>query len=294
MTHQSHDVKIRQMEKRDLQQVLDLINNEGWEYDMSEIDRIHRVDPRSSVVACSGDLVVGGVTVVTLGGRCIIGHAVVKEGWRRKGLGKIMIDSVMKDVESRGVDFFEVYSVIDAVPFYEKLGFKIIEELRTYVKRGLTQDDCSPLRSKGVRDLTISDLPQIIALDTRMLGFERGAILEALMKDFPTQCKGLFDGRELLGFIMGRTSQVMDDGGPWIMANPNVEDGALLLRALLSSKKTGVRLIFGLSARNKMAQKILSNAGFKSEIDQFRLVKSKRMTAEFSPGVMTMSAFELG
>jgi ribosomal protein S18 acetylase RimI-like enzyme len=294
MTHQSHEVKIRRMEKCDLQQVLDLINNEGWEYDMSEIDRIHRVDPRSSVVACSGDLIVGGVTVVTLGGRCIIGHAVVREGWRRKGLGKIMINSVMNDMESQGVDFFEVYSVIDAVSFYEKLGFQIIEELRTYVKRGLTRDDCSPLHFKRIRDLMISDLPQIIALDTKVLGFERGAILEALMKDFPTQCKGLFRGTELVGFIMGRTSEVMDDGGPWIMADPNMEDGALLLRALLSSKKTGARLIFGLSERNNMAQKILSNAGFKSEIDQFRLVKSKRKAAEFSPGMMTISAFEFG
>jgi ribosomal protein S18 acetylase RimI-like enzyme len=294
MNQQSHDVKVRRMEKRDLQQVLDLINKEGWEYDMSEIDRIHRIDPITSVVACSGDIVVGGITVVTIGGRCLIGHVVVREGWRRKGLGKIMIGSVLKDMESRGVDFIEVYSVIDAVNFYEKLGFQIIEELRTYVKRGLTEEDCAPLYAKRVRDLTLTDLPQIIALDCKVLGFDRGAILKNLMGDFPRQCKGLFDGKELTGFIMGRTNPIMDDAGPWTMADPNLEDGALLLRALFSAKRTGVRVIFGLPERNKMAQKILSNAGFKNEINQFRLVKSKSKAAEFSPGMMTMSAFELG
>lgn len=294
MTHQSAGVKIRRMEKLDLQHVLDLVNKEGWEYDMSEIDRIHRIDPMSSVVACSGELVVGGTTVVTVGGRCLIGHLVVKEGWRRRGLGKIMISSVLKDAESKGVDFFEVFSVIDAVNFYEKLGFQIVEELRTYVKRGLTQEDCAPLDQERIRTLTLSDLPQVIALDSRVLGFDRGAILEALIKDFPKQCKGLFNGDNLAGFIMGRTSSIMDDAGPWIMADPNIEDGALLLRALLSAKKAGVRVIFGLSERNKMAQKILSNAGFKSEINQFRLVKSSKKAKEFSPGMMTMSAFELG
>jgi ribosomal protein S18 acetylase RimI-like enzyme len=294
MTQQSHDIKIRRMENRDLQQVLDLINKEGWEYDISEIDRIHRIDSISSVVACSGDLVVGGITVVTVGGRCLIGHVVVKEGWRRKGLGKVMIGSVMKDVESRGADFIEVYSVINAVNFYEKLGFQIIEELRTYVKRGLTKDDCAPLDSKRVRDLNLSDLPEIIALDSQVLGFDRGAVLETLMKDFPKQCKGLFDGGKLTGFIMGRTNPIMDDAGPWIMADPNVEDGTLLLRALFSAKRTGVRVIFGLSEKNKVARDTLASMGFKNEINQFRLVRSSKKAKEFSPGMMTMSAFELG
>jgi ribosomal protein S18 acetylase RimI-like enzyme len=294
MTHQNSDVKIRRMESPDLQQVLDLINKEGWEYDMSEIDRIHRIDPMSSVVACSGDLVVGGITVVAIGGRCLIGHVVVKEGWRRKGLGKIMIGSVMKDVESRGVDFIEVYSVIDAVNFYEKLGFQIIEELRTYVKRGLTEEDCSVLHSKRIRDLSLSNLPQIIALDSKALGFERGAILEVLMRDFPRQCKGLFDENELVGFIMGRTNPVMDDAGPWVMEHPGIEDGQLLLRALFSAKRPGVRVIFGLSEKNKVARDTLAAMGFKNEINQFRLVRSSKKAKEFSPSMMTMSAFELG
>jgi GNAT superfamily N-acetyltransferase len=282
------------MEKRDLQDMLDLINKEGWEYDISEIDRIHRIDPMSSVVACSGDLIVGGITVVTVSGRCLIGHVVVKEGWRRKGLGKIMIGSVMKDVESRGVDFIEVYSVTDAINFYEKLGFQIIEELRTYVKRGLTDGDCAPLHSKRIRDLTLSDLPQIIELDSQVLGFNRGAILETLMKDFPRQCKGLFDGNELTGFIMGRTNPVMDDAGPWIMEHPDIEDGRLLLRALFSEKRPGVRVIFGLSEKNKLAREALASMDFKNEINQFRLVRSNKKAKEFSSGIMTMSAFELG
>jgi ribosomal protein S18 acetylase RimI-like enzyme len=294
MTHQVPDIKIRRMEDRDLQDVLDLINREGWEYDMSEIDRIHRIDPISSVVACSGGLIIGGITVVAAGGRCLIGHVVVKEGWRRKGLGKVMIKSVMNDVESRGIDFIEVYSVPNAVNFYEKLNFQIVEELRTYVKRGLTEDDCAPLDSKRIRDLSLQDLPEIIALDSQVLGFDRGAVLETLMRDFPKQCKGLIDGKKLSGFIMGRTNPIMDDAGPWIMADPNAEDGALLLRALFSAKRVGVRVIFGLSERNKLAQKILSNAGFKNEIDQFRLVRSSKKAKEFSPGMMTMSAFELG
>jgi len=294
MIQQSHDIKIRRMEKRDLQQVLDLINKEGWEYDMSEIDRINRIDPITSVVACSGDFVVGGITVVTVGGRCLIGHVVVKEGWRRKGLGKVMIGSVMKDVESRGVDFIEVYSVIDAVNFYEKLGFQIVEELRTYVKRGLTEEDCSVPHSKRVRDLSLSDLPQIIALDSKALGFERGAILEILMRDFPRQCKGLFNENELVGFILGRTNPIMDDAGPWVMEHPGIEDGQLLLRALFAAKRPGVRVIFGLPEKNKVARDTLASMGFKNEINQFRLVKSNKKAKEFSPSMMTMSAFELG
>jgi predicted N-acetyltransferase YhbS len=282
------------MEKLDLQQVLDLINKEGWEYDISEIERIHRIDPVSSIVACSGDAVVGGITIVTVGGRCLMGHVVVKEGWRRKGLGKIMIGSILKDMGSRGLDFVEVYSVVDAVNFYEKFGFKTIEGLQSYVKRALTEEDCAPLHSKRIRDLALSDLPQVIALDRKVLGFDRSAILENLTKDFPRQCKGLFDGNELVGFIMGRTNPVMDDAGPWIMEHPGVEDGQLLLRALFSAKKPGARVIFGLPEGNRISREALSSMGFKNEKDQLRLVRSSKKAEQFSPGMMTMSAFELG
>jgi len=294
MTDKNPTAKIRRMERKDLQQVLDLINTEGWEYDMSEVDRINRLDPVSSIVASVGDVVVGVVTIVTVGGRCLIGHVVIMDGWRRKSLGKQMIESVLNDMAARGVDFIEVYSVIGAVKFYQKFDFKIIEELRTYVKRGLTEADCAPVLSKKIRDLTLSDLPQVSALDRKISGFERGAILEALMRDFPRQCKGLFAGGKFTGFIMGRTNAIMDDAGPWIMERPDVEDGKLLLKALFSSKRPGCRVIFGLSEKNKVARDALAAMGFKSEIDQFRLVRSSKKAKEFSPGVMTMSAFELG
>jgi ribosomal protein S18 acetylase RimI-like enzyme len=294
MTQQSHDVKIRRMEKRDLQQVLDLINTEGWEYDIAEIDRILRIDPISSVVACKGEIVVGGVTVAAIGGRCVLGHVVVRDGWRRKGLGNLMVDSVLEEMESRGIDFVDVFSVNDAVPFYKKHGFHIVEELRTYVKRGLSEEDCAPVRSNRIRTLNPSDLPQMVALDSCILGFERSRILEILMKDFPRQCKGLFAGGKLAGFIMGRTNTLMDDAGPWVMEHPDIEDGQLLLRALFSAKRPGCRVIFGLPEKNKVARDTLATMGFKNEINQFRLVRSGKKAQEFSPGMMTISAFEFG
>ena len=134
----------------------------------------------------------------------------------------------------------------------------------------------------------------MVALDSRILGFERHRILETLMKDFPQQCKGLFTGGKLTGFIMGRTNTLMDDAGPWVMEHPDIEDGQLLLRALFSAKKPGCRVIFGLSEKNKAARDTLATMGFKNEISQFRLVRSGKKAKEFSPGTMAICAFEFG
>jgi N-acetylglutamate synthase-like GNAT family acetyltransferase len=254
MTQHDSGIELRRMEKRDLQQVLDLINTEGWEYDLAELDRILRIDPISSVVVCKGEIVIGGITVVVIGGRCVLGHAIVRDGWRRKGLGNLMVGSVLEDMEARGIDFVDVFSVNDAIPFYRKHGFEIVEEWRTYVKRELSEEDCAPVRSNRIHTLDPSDLPQMVALDRRILGFERHRIME----------------------------------------NPNIEDGQLLLRALFSAKKPGCRVIFGLSEKNKVARDTLATMGFKNKISQFRLVRSSRKAKEFSPGMMAICAFELG
>lgn len=294
MSKPSTDMLLRRMERRDLQTVLDLINKEGWDYHISEMERILRVDPENSIVMCSGDTVVGAITVAVFGRRCILGHVIVREGWRNNGLGRRMMDHLAERMDSMGVQTMEAFALKAALAFYFRHGYSIVEEIDTYDKR-LTPQDVSRMVDPGrIKPLGNDDLRIIEELDGRVTGFERRRLLGAVNQEFPRHLKGLFDGGKLVGFILGRENPVMDDIGPWVMEMPNTEDGNIMLDSLLSEMKAGDRALGGVSANNSVVREVFLGREFKAIHKQYRVMRSKGKMEPFRPGMMTLGAFEFG
>lgn len=294
MDQQSHEVQLRKMERPDLETVLGLINKEGWDYHISELERILKIDPENSIVACSGDLIVGGTTVAVAGDRCILGHVVVREGWRNKGIGKRMMEHLERKMDSSGIRTMEAYALEAAFPFYRRQGYRVIEEIDTYEKI-LAKGGISGSHNGGkVRTLGRDDLGEICRLDKLVTRFDRPRILGQLMDDFPRMSKGLFEGEELTGFILARENPVMNDIGPWVMAKPDVGNGAMMLRSILGELRPGIRAIMGFSMNNRVSREILLGADFKHFNRQLRAVRCQGEADPFTPGTMSLSAFEFG
>ncbi|MDH4122487.1 MAG: GNAT family N-acetyltransferase [Thermoplasmata archaeon] len=281
------------MESRDLEAVLRLINIEGWNYDISELQRILKVSPGTSIVSTFDDKVIGGITATLSGNRCVLGHVVIDSAWRRKGLGKIMINHLIREMDSRGVEILDVYSVKNAMDFYAQHGFKYLENLDTFttmltegMKKGASDDD--------IRDLTGSDLGEMSRLDLIVTGFDRRNILSVLLEEFPGCSKGFFENDKLIAFILCRTNPIMSDIGPWTMSVSDEGIGSRLLGAVLAELPAGKLTILGVPASNKLAHNICTNAGFKTELYNYRMVKSKKAVDRFTEGTFALSAFEFG
>lgn len=290
----SHGAKIRRMGQKDQQAVLDLINAEGWEYHISEIERILLVDPSNSIVACSGETVVGATTVALTGRRCVLGHVVVRQGWRNKSIGKMMMDDLAQKMDALGVQSMEAFAVPAAVPFYKRHGYRSVEEIDTYDKY-LTDADIAGIASReGIRVLRDADLDAIRRLDEEVTGFERVNILRRVMGEFPGAGRGLFDGGEMTAFFLSRVNPIMNDLGPWVMARPDCEQGELLLRSILGGMKAGQRALGGVSMNNSVVREIFLGLGFKAIHKAYRMMRSKGALEPFRPGMMTLGAFELG
>jgi len=230
MDQHGHGAQLRRMERGDLQTVLDLINIEGWDYYISELERMIAVDPENSVIACSGNMIVGAITVAVSGGRCVLGHVVVRNGWRNKGIGRIMMDHLAKKMDSQGVGVMEAFAVKAAVAFYKRHGYQTIEEIDTY-DRVLTDQDVLGVPEEGGRIAPIEkgSLDNICRLDRTITGFDRKDFLNQLMGEFPAMAKGLFEDTEMAGFILARTNPIMNDIGPWVMERPDLDDGIMML-----------------------------------------------------------------
>jgi len=285
---------LRKMEQGDLQTVLDLINKEGWDYHISEMHRILAVDPDNSIVVSVDGTIVGAITVSVFGKRGILGHVIVREGWRSKGIGRMMMDHLQDRLDSMGVLTMEASALKAALPFYRRHGYHIVEEVDTYDKtlaeRDLNRFTASPkIKSIGVKDLDVID-----RLDNDVTGFQRRRFLELVMREFPDHQKGIFEGGELIGFIFGRENPVMDDIGPWVMKDPNIDDASLLFDSLIAEFKVGARALGGVSANNAIVKSVFLGREYNFYIKQYRVMRSKGVAEPFRPGMMALGAFEFG
>jgi len=289
-----HGAVLRKMERKDSQAVLDLINTEGWDYHISEIERILEVSPDASVVACSGGTVVGAITTGISGKRCVLAHVVVMNGWRNKGIGNLMMNHLAERMDSLGIESMEAYAVPLAIPFYKRHGYHSVEEMDTYRKTLTDKDVDSPPTGDRIKPLVKKDIDTILRLDKAMTGFERKNILMRLASDFPGMAKGLFENGGMTGYIMFRTCPVMNDLGPWVMAKPNFDDGVMMLKSALGGMESGAMALGGVSMNNSVVREIFLSLGFTAVHKAYRMMRSKGEMKPFRPGFMTLSAFEFG
>ncbi len=92
-----------------------------------EFDGDEEVD--TDIVKCwkvtqEGDYLVAGCVLALREGKYIIDGIAVDKPLRKTGIGKIMVDKVIKEVKSRSGD--GVYLVARAPEFFRKLGFKTV------------------------------------------------------------------------------------------------------------------------------------------------------------------------
>ena len=292
MSQSGTKITIKKMRKEDLPPVLALINAEGWEYDLVDVGRILEIDPEDSVTAISGGEVVGAITVACHEGRGILGHVVVKDGWRKKGIGKDMMIRVIEKLEAKNIAIIELYSVPHAVEFYRQLGFRKIGDLMIFVGSIRTPIATTPSKAE-IGDLTAQDLESVKGLDRRIVGFDRGNIIEKLMIPYLGQSVGLFEGGRLVGFALGRVSGDSAEIGPWIMERPNRNEATALFTAAmnrLGNRKTFIEV----PDENKTALQIVTESGLNPQYPVQRFVRTNLDVKPFGPGVMSYASLEYG
>lgn len=65
-------------------------------------------------------------------------HFATHHGWARCGIGRALYETCEAAAREAGVDRFECYSSLNAVAFYEALGFASVREITLPMPRGIT------------------------------------------------------------------------------------------------------------------------------------------------------------
>lgn len=109
-----------------------------------------------------------------------IGLMVIRSSRRGTGLGKVLMRSALQHLERRGCTYVGLDAVGPAVGFYEGMGFETSwESLRFGIDtRGR---DLPPALSEAILAKD-EDIASIIALDRRLMGFDRSVLLSTLSR----------------------------------------------------------------------------------------------------------------
>ena len=240
---------IREMTAADIEFAVACTHEAGWQSEGPDIfDFFLRHDPRGCFVA-EVDGRKGGICVATGYERHgFIGELVVTRDMRLLGLGRRLFGRALAYLQARGFENVYLDGDLNAVPFYEEMGFKKI---------------CRSLRFRGripgkkgscVRRVRPADMDALCEMDKNFFGDERDFFLRLQMSRYP-QLGFVLEGSPLGGYIMARPGDGLLAVGPWA-----VEGGAASAAALLEhlSLDTGEPLLrIGVLENNVRALSLL-------------------------------------
>jgi GNAT superfamily N-acetyltransferase len=278
------------MGREDIQNALSLINTEGWGYASEEIERMLRLDPGGSFLYGKGPLL-AVVTCVTYGRTGVIGHLVVSKCARGQKIGRTMLQKAIDYFSSQKVDSILLYATDEGARLYEKFGFRSLRHTHC-AYAVVTGKDAS--HSRSVCELVKpDDLEEIVEVDSRLFGDDRGKLLRMLLSEFPQHSFKLERNGRIVGFALGRASPMGFDVGPWACLTGDETDAESLIKTTISSYGAGT-VFLGVFTDNRQAMEIVDRMK-KTKTFQTRLmVRGKDRYSSHIENVFGVAALELG
>ena len=264
--------QIREMTENDFEHALRLTNLMRWDYSRRDFEWMIYFEPKGCFIATDGHKRIGITTTITHKNLGWIGNVVISPEYRHRDVGSELVDHAIEYLKSKSVDFVGLYSYPETSRFYSTLGFEEDEHFIELFGLG------RPFSFEECRMMTHKDLEDVLELDSRCFGAYRKKILEKIFNGFRGFCWLTASNREVLGYIMGTESATGVEMGPWICDPQYAEKALSLLKAFLSSAK-GMKISFGVMARNLELLNKLKELQFEIDFEVIRMFyKGKKPT----------------
>ncbi len=150
-----------------------------WQIDLSAVYGFHFGEPYFHAVVAIADGVIAGTGMAILNGDAAwLGTIIVREAFRRQGLGSQITRNLIGWSEKNGSRKIILVASDMGKPVYEKLGFR--QSMYYLVYEGGKTLPASP--KSPVRKMTEKDLDEVYSMDKIASGEDRSAILKKTWK----------------------------------------------------------------------------------------------------------------
>ena len=236
--------RVRRLEERDIPAAIALTDLEAWGYTAADFRRLLDLSPEGCFAAELRGRVVGVLTTTTYGPLAFLGAVIVSPDLRGKGVGQQMMEAALRHLQETGVRTVRLYAYLNAVRFYERLGFQAEYEVVRW-HGGATAGAGQP----GVRPIRRGDLDGLVRMDATCFGSNRRALMTKLAKEFANTFLIAERAGHVRGFIVGAPSETSSEIGPWVV-EPNSKDTAQRLFDALIKATGASEVAFSGPSRN--------------------------------------------
>jgi predicted N-acetyltransferase YhbS len=278
-------VDIQTLRAADLPIGLQMSRDAGWNQTLADWRRFLKLAPQGCFRASVDDRLVGTVTTCQFGEVGWIGMMLVGAKWRRQGIGRALLQGAIQHLEANGATTIRLDATPAGMPLYETFGFQ--EQFLLHRYTGTVVADSAVAGVRAYRD---SDDAARMALDARVIGYDRRRLLEALQQDPLHRCLVFWEGSTMLGYAMSRPGSRASFLGPCVAERDSA--GCQLLSALLQ-KQVGQQVYLDVPQFNQAAVATLARARISPERPLLRMARGQARR-ELVTGLFASSGPEKG
>jgi len=198
---------------------------------------------------------IGVIASISLGRIGWFGNLIVEEKHQRKGAGSVLVHHVIDYLTSKNVEIVGLYSYADAVPFYEKLGFKYDSDFVVLEGKAST----STVKA-NVKEVKPEDFHKIIDYDSYRLSASRKKLLGAIFHNSDNLCFSSVENGQILGYIMAKVYDGWAEAGP-LVCNQERSDVAINLTKTVLNRLEGSEVSFCIPKKESALLDFLTKSG---------------------------------
>ena len=203
-------MKIRQMENTDLDFAFSCTMAEGWLSETKDLfDNFLSYDPKGCFIAEENNNRIGICIATKYKQNGFIGELIVIEKKRGRGVGKSILEKAINYLRDCGIKNIYLDGDLDAVPLYERIGFRKIYKSLRYIGK------IKGRPYKHVVSPTSEDINVICNLDRKLFGDERTFFLKRRFLQHPELCKIVKKDSEIISYLFAQPGLNVISIGPW-------------------------------------------------------------------------------
>lgn len=256
---------VEKMTSHDSAFAVDLANTMDWNMTDEDFAFSKSLEPDGCFVLMKDLERVGIATCISYGRMGWFGNLVVKEAYRKRGAGSLLVNHAISYLKSKDVSTIGLYAYEHLVPFYNKLGFKRDDNFDFFRAKAVNSSDCDVIMEAFDRNVE-----EIAAFDAICFGSSRKRVFEQIL---PRSANPVFvvkeDGK-ILGYAASKVYENLAEVGPLSCSQDNSEAAFKLLNSVFS-RLNGLEAFLCLPSAETTLIDLAAHAGFKKEFSVARM-----------------------
>jgi GNAT superfamily N-acetyltransferase len=222
--------RVEEMKVHDFPFAVKLANTMNWNMVFEDFEFMRELEPQGCFVLLHDSQLIGIATSISFGKVGWFGNLVVKEDYRRKGAGALLVNHAVKYLKNIGVKTIGLYAYPHLIEFYKNLGFK--PDVNFSVLQG--KPVCFLLeKTLQFRDAKKQDAAALIDFDCQCSGAYRKKLLEPILFNTSNSCYISTDDDEIVGYVAAKVYEEIAEVGPLICCQNRVDVAVALLKTAL-------------------------------------------------------------